>query len=92
MVLENLFDNYMEFEEIINSKKDDKIDIENLNLNPAAVLPLLCECKNENLKLTTGEDAYEYLKPMNILNHFWITISCFLHYLNQDIKVMILIF
>ena len=52
----------MEFEEIINNKKDGRIDLSTLKLNPTTVLPLLCECKNKNLKLTNGENAFEYLK------------------------------
>ena len=62
ITLNNLFDNYLEFEEIIDNKKDGRIDLSTLKLNPTTVLPLLCECKNRNLKLTNGENAFEYLK------------------------------
>lgn len=61
ITLENLFDNYKEFEEIMQGKKDDVIDLENLKCNPTTVLPLLCECKNKNLKLETGDSAFDYL-------------------------------
>lgn len=36
-----------------------------MELNPATILPLLCECKNQNLKVGSGESAFEYLE--NIL-------------------------
>ena len=62
MVLKNLFENYMEFEKIIHDKHGDKIDLGSLKLNPATVLPLLCECKNQNLMLSNNENAFDYLK------------------------------
>lgn len=51
----------MEFEEIINNQKEGKIDLRKLKCNPTTLLPLLCECKNHNLKLGNGEKAFEYL-------------------------------
>ena len=62
MVLKNLFENYMEFEKIIHDKHGDKIDLGSLKLNPATVLPLLCECKNQNLTLPNNENAFDCLK------------------------------
>ena len=41
----------MEFEEIIECKNGCEIDLEYIELNPTTILPLLCECKNQNLKL-----------------------------------------
>lgn len=61
ITLKNLFDNYMEFEEIINNQKEGEIDLRKLKCNPTTLLPLLCECKNQNLKLGNGEKAFEYL-------------------------------
>ena len=65
MALENLFDNYIEFEEIVKNRKDDEIDLGNLELNPATVLPLLCDCKNNDLEYGS-ENAYEYLNKQLI--------------------------
>lgn len=55
----------MEFEEIINSKNGDEIDLKDLKFNPTAILPLLCECKNKNFKVDNNVNAFEYLE--NIL-------------------------
>lgn len=62
MALKNLFDNYMEFEEIIKTESDGQIDLKDIELNPTVLLPLLCRCKNQNLKLLNGEDAFEFLE------------------------------
>lgn len=59
-----MFDNYKEFGEIINNKNDGKIDFQNLNCNPTTILPLLCRCKNENLKSTNCENASNYLEDI----------------------------
>lgn len=60
-----MFDNYKEFEEIVNEKTEgNEIDLRNLKLNPTTTLPLLCRCKNKDLKFN-GKSAYEYLN--NIL-------------------------
>lgn len=59
-----MFDNYREFEEIINNKFCGKIDFENLRCNPATILPLLCVCNNENLKLNNCENAGDYLSSI----------------------------
>lgn len=64
MALKNLFDNYMEFGEIINDNENGTVDLENLDFNPTTVLPLLCLCKSRNLKLENGEDAFEYLEDI----------------------------
>lgn len=52
----------MEFEEIIENKSDDKIDLRNLKCSPTTVLPLLCECSNKSLKLDDGSSAFEFLE------------------------------
>ena len=62
MALKNLFDNYMEFEEIINRKNDGNVDLGDVELNPTSMFPLLCICMNQNLKLLNGEDAFEYFE------------------------------
>ncbi|WP_298525184.1 hypothetical protein [uncultured Methanobrevibacter sp.] len=61
MVLKNLFDNYVEFEEIIKDETGGKIDLENLESNPTTILPLLCVCKRQNISLENGEQAYDFL-------------------------------
>lgn len=61
ITLENLFDNYKKFEKIAKKKNDEnKIDLRDLEKNPTSLLPLLCICKNENLKFD-GINAYEWL-------------------------------
>ncbi len=66
MVLKNLFDNYMEFEEIFKNKTGVIINLENLELNPTTILPLLCFCKHQNLKLKNDKNEYDFL--INNLN------------------------
>lgn len=61
ITLKNLFDNYKEFEEIVKDKTKKEIDLRNLNSNPTTILPLLCGCKNRDLKVD-GANAYEHLK------------------------------
>ena len=62
MALKNLFDNYKEFGEIIDNKCVDQIDLEYAELNPITMLPLLCICMNQNLKLVNGQEASEFLE------------------------------
>jgi len=62
MTLKNLFDNYKEFEEIIEQETEGTIDLEGVDFNPTTVLPLLCECRNNNLKILNGVNAFEYLE------------------------------
>lgn len=64
ITLKNLFDNYIEYGEIINSQKDGKIDLRNLKYNPTTILPLLCDCKNQNLKMDNGQSAFDYLEDV----------------------------
>lgn len=64
ITLKNLFDNYKEYGEIINSQKDGAIDLKNLKCTPTTMLPLLCDCKNKNLKLNNGQSAFEYLEDV----------------------------
>ena len=61
MALKNLFDNYVEFEEIIDYENEGIIDLDGVELNPTTVLPLLCECRNQNLKIF-NDDAFGYLE------------------------------
>lgn len=61
ITLKNLFDNYKEFEEIVKDKTKKEIDLRNLNSNPTTILPLLCGCKNRDLKVD-GANAYKHLK------------------------------
>ncbi len=67
MTLKSLFDNYKEFEEIIKHQNNGTIDLKDVKLNPTTVLPLLCECKNNHLKIFNGENAFQYLE--NRLNN-----------------------
>lgn len=64
ITLKNLFDNYKEFEEIINVENGDEIDLSGLKFYPVAVLPLLCECKNKNLRVCGDGNAFEYLEDI----------------------------
>lgn len=45
MALKNLFDNYKEFEEIINKENEGIIDLEGVELNPTLLLMLEVYCK-----------------------------------------------
>ena len=65
ITLENLFDNYREFEKIVENKtENDEIDLSDLELNPTTILPLLSVSKKENL-IFSCENSYDYL--LNVL-------------------------
>lgn len=76
----------MEFEEIIENKSDDKIDLRNFKCSPTTVLPLLCECSNKSLKLDDGSSAFEFLESNLKTPNF--SHLCLI----QDMKVMKQIF
>ena len=50
MALKNLFDNYKEFEEIINKENEGIIDLDGVELNPTLLLMLEVYCKNNGKK------------------------------------------
>ena len=56
MTLENLFDNYMEFEEIINHENDGIIDLDGVELNPTTLLLLNVYCKNNDKTLMNRDE------------------------------------
>ena len=56
-----MFDNYKEFEEIILKKSEYVVDLNEIEISPTLILPLLCECNNQNLKLSNGDNAFDYL-------------------------------
>ena len=70
MALKSLFDNYKEFEEIISKKKENRIDLDEIEIVPTIILPLLCECMNQNLKLNDGNSAFDYLVGKLDVNSF----------------------
>lgn len=55
MALKNLFDNYKEFEEIINKENEGIIDLEGVELNLTLLLMLEVYCKNND-----KNNFYEY--------------------------------
>lgn len=62
MVLRNLFDNYMEFEEIIKSERDGRIDLKGVKLNPTVLLLLAFYAKNNDKSLLNKCDEVLFIK------------------------------
>lgn len=55
MTLKNLFDNYKEFEEIINKENEGVIDLDGVELNPTLLLMLEVYCKNNDKTLLNND-------------------------------------
>jgi hypothetical protein len=57
-----LFDNYKEFEEIIRSKNDDEIDLDDVEINPTLLLLLEIYAKNNKKHLLNRDASCVYIE------------------------------